>query len=318
MSKRKRNSVSVIEEDQEDDLDDSDFKLEESDDDDKENKECQEFIPQEYEETLTVKCGLASLVKNEIECFWDSKSKYPELPVKLYSFINTEERKIYAMEAIRKATTKLVLITFDVGLRLDADFVKYNYYKYFTVFYHILNCFSSNSKEDAASRIVTKKAGKGLRLFNLAPVVSRSGRYVLFDSTCICEVLTAAKNIDPQVIPKELNLSGDINALSKKFRNQKLKYWSILLDFSVVKTSKLKFSGSITTDGVSVALHFKRMKITSAVYDDGFSKNGGKFVPLEVGDRPVVVLDPGRKDIFSCFDGTKAVHCSNKEWQEIS
>ncbi|KAI3655436.1 hypothetical protein MP638_000800, partial [Amoeboaphelidium occidentale] len=238
----------------------------------------------------------AKYIINVVECFWDSKSKYPELPVKLYSFINTEERKIYAMEAIRKATTKLVLITFDVGLRLDADFVY------------------SNSKEDAASRIVTKKAGKGLRLFNLAPVVSRSGRYVLFDSTCICEVLTAAKNIDPQVIPKELNLSGDINALSKKFRNQKLKYWSILLDFSVVKTSKLKFSGSITTDGVSVALHFKRMKITSAVYDDGFSKNVGKFVPLEVGDRPVVGLDPGRKDIFSCFDGTKAVHCSNKEW----
>ncbi|KAI3661405.1 hypothetical protein MP638_003878 [Amoeboaphelidium occidentale] len=97
------------------------------------------------------------------------------------------------------------------------------------------------------------------------------------------------------------------------------KYWKDVLKIDRLSNSSKKFGFSIKTDGVSVRVHFKKTCFTTDLGKDGFKTFGDKeYVQLDVENKRVVGLDPGRKDIFSCFDGTKAVHCSNKEWQEIS
>ncbi|KAI3656285.1 hypothetical protein MP638_004687, partial [Amoeboaphelidium occidentale] len=184
---------------------------------------------------------------------------------------------------------------------LTARFIKKNWYNYFPLRFHLLSYFNAHSIADAQIRLLERRRGRGLRTFTLAPLTKMRNEFIL--------------NKVPKSFPARL---GNTQRNQTMLRNPG-KYWKDVLEIYKLSNSSKTFGFSIKTDGVSARVHFKKTCYTTDVGKDGFKTVGDKeYVQLNVENKRVVGLDPGRKDIFSCFDGTKAVHCSNKEWQEIS
>ncbi|KAI3659768.1 hypothetical protein MP638_000897 [Amoeboaphelidium occidentale] len=260
----------------------------------------------------------AKYVINLVESIWEPKSSTNELPAKLKSFITSDERRIRCFDVLRIAAVLLMEQTFDKGLRLEKTFVENNWEKFFPLLYFLLKYNNLHSETDAATRMTEQRTGRGLRFFNMAPLSSRSCSYILFDTSSFCEVITAASKKNHKSMPSGFPVSGNIVQICQQVRKNHHKYWGMVINWSALKTNKERFSGSIRTDGVTVVVHFKRTEYTKPVHDDGFRKTDKTYERIEVSGKTVVGLDPGRKDIFTCHDGEKKVHCSNREWQEIS
>lgn len=99
-----------------------------------------------------------------------------------------------------------------------------------------------------------------------------------------------------------------------------MRYWKDVIHLEKKCFKNKNFGFSIRTDGVSARVQFTKTCSTTDTGKDGFRKFGLKeYVPLNLEDRRVVGLDPGRKDMFSCNDGTKKkFHCSGSEWRVMS
>jgi hypothetical protein len=73
-------------------------------------------------------------------------------------------------------------------LSLEKLKIKFNWHLYLPLLYKILNFFRNHQDEDAISRVETKRKGRGLRTFTLAPIYQNRNGYVNIDTSCLLEV----------------------------------------------------------------------------------------------------------------------------------
>ncbi|KAI3661111.1 hypothetical protein MP638_000448 [Amoeboaphelidium occidentale] len=251
----------------------------------------------------------------------NERADKPEFPLVLDTFLaRNNDFRVVVLAALLTARVELYSQTYASDYSLSKEFIKKNWYKYFPLLFHILSYFNEHSTADAQGRLLERRRGRGLRTFTLVPLTKMRNGFVLVDTTLLGEILAFAsargRNRVPKSFPGKL---GIIQRNQTILRNQG-KYWKDVMKIDKLSNSSKKFSFSINTDGVSARVHYKKTCYTSDLGRDGFKIFGDKeYVPLDVENRRKVGLDPGRKDMFSCHDGSKkSYHCSGKEWRVIS
>ncbi|KAI3660701.1 hypothetical protein MP638_001141, partial [Amoeboaphelidium occidentale] len=207
----------------------------------------------------------------------------PEFPLFLDKFLaKNDDLRAVVLAALVTARVELFSISYASEYSLSKDYIKENWYKYVRLLFHVLSYFNEHSIADAQGRLFERRCGRGLRRFTLAPLTKMRNEFILVDTTSLRNFgfcLRSWKKPSSKVI------------ISKEG------YYSKESD-NVMKPRK--------TDGVSARVHFKKNCYTTDVGKDGFKTFGDKeYVQLDVENKRVVGLDPGRKDMFCCHDGSK-------------
>lgn len=207
----------------------------------------------------------------------------------------------------------------DCGLNLKKLFIKERWFSFFPLLYHILVHFETFSDVDAKARVEEQRNGRGLRLFTMVPLIRKKKNYILIDSNSLVEIYSMALSKDlfvtPKGFPRDCTNTNRLMHFKSEFRKKQLWEWTVNLKHC---KTKWDFDLSISTDGVTVAVHFKKTFTSSTTDDKGYKKNNlDSYVPLGLADRDTVVgLDPGRDFLFVCNDGSKKkIRCSTKEWR---
>lgn len=209
-------------------------------------------------------------------------------------------------------------------LSMDSNIIKTSWQKYIRPFWRILKTFENHSEEDALDRILTRRRGRGLRVFSLAPIASNKAHYMSIDTDALHDLLRCVNGL---VVPVPTRKSD--------FRDEASLWWSRMFNLNKVTTYTRRFSFSLETDGVGVSVHLLKPKGNALVNEYGFTYTQPSVnVPLIIGPARVVALDPGRRDLYAgvsrqnttADDGIyeagdedeQVIGCSNVRWQEIS
>ena len=209
-------------------------------------------------------------------------------------------------------------------LSLDPKIIKTSWQKYIRPFWRILKTFENHSEEDALDRVNTRRRGRGLRVFSLAPIASHKVHYISIDTDALHDLLSCVNGLDV-ALPTSKSV----------FRTNALHWWSETFNLNKVTTANSRFAYSLETDGVGVSVHVLKPKDDPTVNEYGSTyTQPSVHVPLIIGHARVVALDPGRRDVYvgvsrqnttaddEIFEvgdeDEQVIRCSNKRWQEIS
>jgi hypothetical protein len=196
---------------------------------------------------------------------------------------------------------------------LSAENVKQTWWDYLRPLWRILKTFEKNYQADANDRRITRRRGRGLRLFTILPQSKLQKRFILIDSTALHRLLST------------INHCG-LGKISLDDFNENIEHWwKMAFNIDKVTTKNRRFGFSIMTDGMSVSVNLKKeivkdsnnVKINSYGFDEDEN-----FYPLRINENDRVVgLDPGRKDLFVAVYGDEKKNfkkCSNKEWYSLA
>ncbi|KAI3650836.1 hypothetical protein MP228_004317 [Amoeboaphelidium protococcarum] len=192
------------------------------------------------------------------------------------------------------------------GKSLEEAVIGPVWWTYLKVLKNVLKTFLRHNREDAEERLITRRRGRGLRLFSLVPIGKLRQKHILVDTDALHDLYRMA---DMEVPPKP------------EFRNQAAVWWRRAFDVDSVTTANRRFGYSLSTDGVQVSLHLMKPFQEAGVNDWGFDFDGA-YHPLEVGPNTNVVgLDGGRRCLYTTVSGEgrdDVQMCRNVRWQEIS
>ncbi|KAI3659232.1 hypothetical protein MP638_000513 [Amoeboaphelidium occidentale] len=246
----------------------------------------------------------------------NERADKPEFPLLLDKFLaRNDHLRVNVLAALLTARVELFSISYASEYSLSKDYIKESWYKYFRLLFHVLSYFNEHSIADAQGRLLERRCGRGLRRFTLAPLKKMRNGFILVDTTSLGENLAFAYARGRNRVPKSFPAKLGITQRNQTMLRNPGKYWKDVLKIDKLSNSSKTFGFSIKTDGVSARVHFKKTCYTTDVGKDGFKTFGDKeYVQLDVENKRVVGLDPGRKDMFSCHDGSKkSYHCSGKE-----
>ncbi|KAI3655926.1 hypothetical protein MP638_006062, partial [Amoeboaphelidium occidentale] len=237
----------------------------------------------------------------------------PEFPLFLDKFLaKNYDLRAVVLAALLTARVELFSISYASEYSLSKDYIKENWYKYFGLLFHVL------------SRLLERRCRRGLRRFTLAPLKKMRNGFILVDTTSLGEILAFAyargRNRVPRSFPaKKGYYSKESDNLTKlrKVLERCIEDLQTVGVSARVHFTKTCFTTDLGKDGfktfgdkeyVQLDVENKRKTcFTTDLGKDGFKTFGDKeYVQLDVENKRVFGLDPGRKDIFSCFDGTKA------------
>lgn len=191
---------------------------------------------------------------------------------------------------------------------------KNEFWKYLKIMYKISLVFHENFKSDALRRVAERQQGKGLCLFNLVPITKLRAGGISIQSVHLYEIM--------QNIKQERNhLVKNFPSNRSKFLDERQKWWKLWLNFSKFErvASGKRFAFSINTDGVSISLNMKQTVMANEIDDYGVVVGGNEeYQPLEIGNRLVVGLDPGKSQVFTAVssDNRKTLMSLN-QWSYL-
>ena len=231
------------------------------------------------------------------------------LPQSINEKINNTHQKIIieirSYYIFRK--TKRVILE---NRTLSDENVKQTWWGYLRPLWRILKTFEKNYQADANNRRITRRRGRGLRLFTILPHSKLQKRFVLIDSTALYRLLSATNHCG-------------LGKISLDDFNENLEHWwKMAFNIDKVTTTNRRFGFSIMTDGMSVSVNLRRVTVKDNIKVNSYGFDEDKnFYPLNISkDDRVVGLDPGRKDLFVAVYGDEKKNfkkCSTKEWYSL-
>jgi hypothetical protein len=101
------------------------------------------------------------------------------------------------------------------GLSLGTNEIKRSWPQYVRPFWRILRTFKKHSHSDALERRISRRRGRGLRLFTLAPIAYSKVHYISIDTDTLHQLLRATDG-----------LAREVPTNARAFRDNAMNWWT--------------------------------------------------------------------------------------------
>lgn len=229
------------------------------------------------------------------------------------SFQNLNERGLIVWEEV------IALLD---GKSLSKKDMEMSWWSYLGILWRILRVFEEFNRLDAGNRVENGNRQRGLRLFSLLPLYSFRAKHITIDTDSLHSLWCLAGFPAPIL----------------RFREDFEVWWNRAFKLEKVTSTSLgqggrQFEYSIKTDGISASVVLRKELPPPSDLDEYGWRWGNVdearirvgFVPLLIQENvPVVGLDPGRRDLYTCSSGSGPTRngisfsMSTKTWRNLA